>query len=342
MTERDDSELLSAWLDGELNPTEEEIVRRRLDDDPDFAAELKHLRSASDATRAHFESEEAALPDLEVSQEDFIRTTLSGSTLGDRIERRPWWTGSWARAAAGVVLITGIIILVRLADSPETRAASLVEAAEAALKPANFMSIVIERPGLLGRRPPVHVLYGADGRWVVEAEDSLRVPGRFRGRERAAVRLTHRGRIHVGSDGGRIWLWLEGADVVKVFEIDTPLPLMTYFRTFLDEAPNGNQQTPLLNWGRVQDVLEGVAHGRLKYVRAGEETVNNERLVRYDVTLDARATSRVWISPADRAVRRVKLGLLTLSFDEPREVPEPAVFHWSSRAPAGVRVQELR
>ncbi len=342
MNRQDSNDLLSAWLDGELTPTEEEVVRHRLDNEPPLAAELERLRAASEAARSYFGRAGGDAPDLRESREAFIRTTLSGSCAAGAAPRASWMQRPWLRVASGLALVGILVLGAGFFGRSEARAASLVEAAESALDPAQFMTISVSRPGFLGHRQPINVLYGRGGRWVVEAEGSLIVPGSFGSGARSWARVRHDGRIHLGSDGGRVWLWLEGADVVKVLTLDAPPSALTYFRTLLDEAPEGQQQTPLLHWGRVQDVLEGVARGRLRYRRVGAETVSNERLIRYDVTLGDRATARVWSSPSDRAIRRVEMGLLTLSFDEPREPPSPDVFHWGSRVPAGVRVVTVR
>ena len=89
-------------------------------------------------------------------------------------------------------------------------------------------------------------------------------------------------------------------------------------------------------------MLEGVAGGSLEHEYFGEETVKAERLLRYDVVLDAKTTSRVWLRSDGGAVRRIALGLMNLWFAEPVAAPDPSAFHWSARAPSGAAVEQFR
>lgn len=346
MSARNDDELLSAWLDGELNPTQEEIVRRRLEEEPELAAELESLRKASDAAKSLFDHEVEALPDFRDSREAFIRTTLSGAESGETIigpapRARRWWQRPWPQVAAGTLLLVTTVFVTQWLKGPQTGATVFRDAAEAALLPEQFISVDVQRSSLLGRRPPMHVLYGPGGQWVVRARDTLRVAGHLAGRpDLKSIRVRHRGNIHIGSDGDQIWMWLEGEDVVKVVETQEPLPLMQFFRGFLDEGQRPDQSTPLLHWGRVRDILEGVVSDRLSYEEMGEDFIANERLIRYDVRLDEKVRSRLWINPDDKAVRRVQFGLLTLTFSVPNGTPEADVFHWTSCAPKDVRVEK--
>ncbi|MAG55227.1 MAG: hypothetical protein CMJ83_02945 [Planctomycetes bacterium] len=339
MNRSDDLDLLSDYLDGELTPTREEIVRLRLDEETELSKLYDRLRSMSDDTRAFFDAEERKMPDVATNQEDFIRTTLAGESLTGSLGAR---SGIRWKATAAAVVVIAVVVTGFVIRENEVRARRFKDAVEAALEPKHFVTIQIARPSLLpGRRPPVNLLYGRGGRWVIEAQDRLFVPPAFTPNRRGGL-IRHRGkRIHFGSDGSVAWLWLEGSEVVRVMKLDGPVPIVSFLRSFLDEDPSGRQATPLLNWAKVQDVLEGVRSGVLEYRRVGTETIDNQRLDRYDVTLENRATARVWISTQDAAVRRVKIGLLDLRFDEPREVPEDPVFHWSSRAPADVRVIDV-
>jgi len=343
MTARNDDELLSAWLDGELNPTQEAAVRRRLDDEPELEVELERLRKASEAARQMFDQELEELPDFRDSREAFIRTTLTaGPSSASMPGASRWWQRPWPQVAAGTLVLVSMVVVLQRANTSEDRTAAFREAAEAALRPEQFISVDVVRSRLLGRPRPMRGLYGPGGQWVFEARGHLRVAGALAGRpDKKTIRIRHDGRICIGSDGGRIWLWLEGQRVVNVVPIDKPLPLLEYFRGFLDEDPRRDDQTPLLHWGRVQDILEGIAKNRLGLEQAEEDAVGEERLIRYDVRLDDRLRSRVWIDPDDKAIRRVQFGLLTLTFSQPKTIPAADVFHWSSRAPKGARVERL-
>ncbi len=340
MNRRDDAALLSALIDGELSASDEEQMRRRLASDPELAAELAKLRLASDVSRSFFESSEGALPDLRGSRDDFIRTTLGGSPMGSEVPLASWWCRPMVRWLGALMLLIGIVMGLEWMTNGGAAAVRFSAAAEAVLTPKNGVSVVITRPALLGDGSSVHLLCGRSGRWVVEARGSVVVPGALAGGGSSPVRVRHEGKIHLGSDGNVIWLWVEGEGVVRVLAAPSAPSGLTFFRRLLDETSDG-QQGLLLNWGRLQDLLEGVAYERLPYRRMGKESVSGERMQRYDVTLADGAIARVWCDLADGAIRRVHMGLLTLLIDAAREPPSASQFEWRSKAPADVRVERV-
>jgi len=337
MKSPEDQDLLSQYLDGELTPNRAKLVQDRLREDPELERLHDRLRRMSEVTREVFQSDESTLPNIEASREDFIRTSLVG---GASVLRRdqvliPRWVP--------LLVVVGVVVAaVLLVGNDRISAEEFEEAVALSIRPRGSSSITVERSSVLGRvTPSMEILYDSDDRWVVEASDWLLVPAVLNGGRSGVIRSPER-RIYVGSDGQTMWLLLEGEDEVRVVDIEGPVSMIGMLRSFRGEESSVGQAVPLVNWTRVQEVLEGISDGHLEYVRAGEETIAGERLERFDVTLTDQVTAQVWMSREAGAIRRLRLGLVTMTFQELREVPDPSVFHWSSRAPTGVHIERVR
>jgi anti-sigma factor RsiW len=123
----DSRDLLSGYLDGELDATEVAHVEQRLADSAEWRAELDEVREARSAVRdlpapmapagfwdevfAHVAADEADDPDGETDQADADTAPAPAIPLAPRRNRRLAWIAS--AAAAVIALVVAVVVVPR-------------------------------------------------------------------------------------------------------------------------------------------------------------------------------------------------------------------------------------
>jgi hypothetical protein len=337
MTVEDAGALISAYLDGELDPTQEDILRRRLDEEPELAALYDRMCRVGERTRSFFDEEEGRISDLDQSRETFIRTSL----VVPRGRTRRRLRLSVMVAVVGLVSLLVVVAVVWQASWTDRD--RLAAAAKATLQSERLLTVTIHRTPLLGPPLPPLSYRWSRQRWVLDTRDAtFRVPGGLWGGDTPPPVILQGQRFVMGSDGGTVWLWVDGKPLVHEVSASAAAPGSILLRSILEGDLAASETGPLQPFERAWSVMESLASGSFRFKRHGVDSVGGERVFGFDVAAGETERTRVWLRERDGSLRRLERGLLTVDLEESPEPADPAMFTWQSYAPEGARVVSPR
>lgn len=142
MTEKDfDDQMLSRWLDGELEPAETERLRKRLGAERELAVRLSQFRKGDDAVRDWYDSQLAPAPR---ALEDVVRQSFKAKR-SKRLNVSTWLPA----AAAAAVVLAGFVGFDYMIDRRVNAALDLMQAqraSDAAFLTASMQEVLETRP----------------------------------------------------------------------------------------------------------------------------------------------------------------------------------------------------
>ncbi|HYC76267.1 MAG TPA: hypothetical protein VEI02_01455 [Planctomycetota bacterium] len=344
----DDDAVLSAYLDGELSPTEHEAVRLKLRDDADLAARYEMLRFASAVVRERFAETARSVEAPTAPPAALSASAVRGLRRRDRML-------TWVRRAAPVAAALAVAALFWrfAAGGPEpVDAATIREAAAEALDERGWLEVRATSPFLLltGDAELGRAVVGPGGRFLLE----MKAPDLGRGSPLArlgelAGAPTPSGApaspvIRMGSDGREMWRYVEGAS--KAFVIEPDAEVRAAMSRF-GPGGGGGFDVARLGWEQLQDVLEIVREGRFDYERTaqivdGDLVLDMVRIKPKDPKFGRRGGLHevtVGVDPSG-AIRRVDLPWARLALRPLKHAPDEALFRRETYAPGVETVTE--
>lgn len=208
-------ELVSSYLDGELEPAEREIVRLRIENDVAWRSCWERMRRTSAAVQTFFHASADGVSLSPDGERRAVTRIVRESALASRPRRLSGWR-RWASKRPGTLLsiaalavFVGAFAIARMTGDPAQDVASVTGAAADRLG-GGFHELVLTLDTSASRLAGVtRDLLGLD----------LILPRQIRawvgpGGLSHVSALTDDGVIHQGFDGQRYWTWIEGQPVV--------------------------------------------------------------------------------------------------------------------------------